>query len=128
MENILKDIIQPVIVSICALFALYQYNKQQQFKRFQNLIALWKEFRTNNNYSNLFGLMDSIALSHKDAIELANYSADQKLQYLALLEEVTLYLISYEVDFLKTYYLFQWHLKYVYTESETNKAFWNNMW
>ena len=47
MTTILKDIIQPLFIILGGTFALYQYQKQQKFKRLQNLPALWKTFLTD---------------------------------------------------------------------------------
>jgi len=44
MTTILKDIIQPLFIILGGIFVLYQYQKQQKFKRLQNLSALWKIF------------------------------------------------------------------------------------
>ena len=77
MTTILKDIIQPLFVILGGIFALYQYQKQQKFKRLQNLSALWKTFLNYEKMLDLFNLLNLAENKDPQIIEnICNY--DQK--------------------------------------------------
>ena len=127
MENILKDYLQPLAIIIGAGFTYYQYTKQQRFKRIQNLSSLWKNFSSDSEIFDVFTLMNDIE-SGKDGVNtLQNFSPKIKLKYLALIEEVTLYVNETEVDKELARYLFQWHFYFVYQSPLTTTAFWENI-
>jgi hypothetical protein len=110
MENILKDYIQPLVIIFGGLFALYQYTCQKKFKRLQNLSALWKNFSGDDEVLELFTLMNEIENGKVSATaQLSEISPKAKLKYLALIEEVSLYVEKFEVDKDFAQYLFQWH-------------------
>ena len=126
--NILKDIVQPVVVSLGGIFALYQFNKQQKFKRLQNLSALWKTFINDVEVMELFTFMNSIEKGEENKIsELSEASSKTKLKYLAMIEEVALYIDAFEIDKDYAKYLFQWHFYFIYCSPETSTSFWNNI-
>jgi len=129
MESItLKDIIQPSIIAIGFIVGLYQYSKQQKFKRLQNLSGLWKGFSDNDHFLSLFDLMNEIESGDNESIEkLKNYDRKVKLKYLALVEEVSLYVDAFEVDTDYAKYLFQWHFYFPYQSAYTSAAFWENI-
>lgn len=90
--NILKDIIQPLMVIFGGIFALYQYQKQQKFKRLQNLSSLWKSFLGDEKMLDLFNLLNLAEKKDPQIIEdIRSYDPKLKYKYLAIIEEVTLY-------------------------------------
>ena len=108
---------------IIGLFVgLYQYNRQQKFKRLQNLSSVWQKFITNDDLLELYTMLDS-----GDYTSLSNFSTRTKLKFLALLEEVSLYVEEFEVDKAQAVYLFQWHFYSVFNDEQTKESFWNNM-
>ena len=126
--SFLKDIIQPIVVSLGGIFALYQFNKQQKFKRLQNLSALWKTFINDSEVMELFSFMNSIEQGEEEKIkELALFSSKTKLKYLAIIEEVALYIDAFEVDTNYAKYLFQWHFYFAYKSPEATSSFWQNI-
>jgi hypothetical protein len=109
-------------------WAIYQYFQQQKFKRLQNLSAIWNKFTTIKELMDIFGLCDNIVTGDVSKVkELTNFSSNDKLKFLALLEEVALYAEQSEVDNDYAKYLFQWHFKFVFTEEITKNAFWENI-
>lgn len=134
MEHILKDFLQPVVIIIGGIisvsgfiFACYQFKRQQRFKEIQNLSSIWKNFRTDNDVFDAFVLMDEIENEKGDITTLENLSPKIKLKYLAMLEEVMLYVTEIEVDNKIAHYLFQWHFFFVFQSNHTAKAFWKNI-
>src|ERR1035437_4945071 len=73
--------------------ALWQYSKQQQFKRLQNLSAILEKFFSNDDLLTLFSL-----LNDANSTEVRNTSREIKLKFLVLLEEVAFYAEKFEVD------------------------------
>lgn len=102
--------------------ALWQYSKQQQFKRLQNLSAILEKFFSNDDLLTLFSL-----LNDANSTEVRNTSREIKLKFLVLLEEVAFYAEKFEVDKEYAVYFFQWHFHFVYTNEETYKHFWYNL-
>jgi hypothetical protein len=128
MNSILKDYLQPLVIIFGGLFALYQYARQQKFKRLQNLSSLWKNFNADDELLSLFTLMNDIESGKTDLIgELTSSSTKTKLKYLALIEEVALYIEQFEVDKGYAEYLFQWHFFFVYRSKITSMPFWQNL-
>ncbi len=128
MKEFLVSFLQPLVVSFGILFALYQYWKQQKFKRLQNLSQLWKEFLNNDQNLELFNTMDEVERGIDSKIEILHkFDTKAKLKYLALIEEVALYVEQFEVDQSYAKYLFQWHFYYVYSSSKTSDLFWGNL-
>jgi hypothetical protein len=119
--------IQTLGLIIAACWALHLFRKQQRFKRLQNLSALWKNFVNDESNFNLFVLMDEIHSTAAEGTDLSNHDIKTKLRYLALIEEVALYVENFEVDKQYARYLFQWHFYYVYQCSSTKSAFWSNI-
>ncbi len=137
MEELVKilPLINEILPSINLLillvgggWAIYQYFQQQKFKRLQNLSAIWNKFTTIKELMDIFGLCDNIVTGDVSKVkELTNFSSNDKLKFLALLEEVALYAEQSEVDNDYAKYLFQWHFKFVFTEEITKNAFWENI-
>lgn len=127
MESFIKDILQPFAIIFGIGFALYQYYKQQRFKRMQNLSSLWKQFSGDESMMALFSLMDELENGAIKTEELATFDSKTKLKYLAVIEEVALYVKEFEVDKDYAKYLFQWHFYFVYQSSKTTSSFWSNM-
>jgi hypothetical protein len=128
MGFILKDYIQPLVIIFGAVFALYQYNRQQKFKRLQNLSSLWKGFNSDSELLALFTLMNEIESGNSSlANKLKETPAQSKLKYLALIEEVALYIDAFEVDKDFARYLFQWHFFFAYQSKLTASLFWENI-
>lgn len=128
MTTILKDIIQPLFVVLGGIFALYQYQKQQKFKRLQNLSALWKTFLSDEKMLDLFNLLNLAENKDPEIIEnIRNYDQKWKYKYLAMIEEVTLYVDTFEIDKPQAKYLFQWHFYFAYQSIDTVESFWNNL-
>jgi len=124
----LKDIIQPLIILIGFIVGLYQYKRQQKFKRLQNLSSLWRGFTDNDHLLFLFDLMNELESGTSGELEkLKNYDRKIKLKYLALIEEVSLYADAFEVDKDYANYLFQWHFYFPYQSQSTSSAFWANI-
>lgn len=127
-SNFLKDIVQPLVVCFGGIFALYQYSKQQKFKRLQNLSSLWKTFINDTDIMDLFTFLNSIEKGEDEKLALlAQYSSKTKLKYLANIEEVSLYIDAFEVDKEYAKYLFQWHFYFAYQANEISKSFWENI-
>ncbi len=127
-SNFLKDIIQPLVLCLGGIFALYQFDKQQKFKRLQNLSSLWKTFINDSEIMELFSFLNGIEKEHEGKIEdLAQFSPKIKLKYLALIEEAAIYVDAFEVDKSYAKYLFQWHFYFVYQSPETSESFWANI-
>ncbi|MHB8259588.1 MAG: hypothetical protein ACYDCN_05450 [Bacteroidia bacterium] len=116
------ELIKVVSLILGGSFALWQYSKQQRFKRLQNLSSILQKFFDNDDLLTLFSLFNA-----------GNYADVQrtppkiKYKFLALLEEVALYTEKFEVDKQHAIYLFQWHFRFVFTEEKTRKAFWYNL-
>ncbi len=124
MLETLSKIIPVVAVAGAAAWALYLFNRQQAFKRLQNLSALWKEFFKSDEMLSLFDLMNHIDSATADAAALETFPSRQKLRYLALIEEVALYAERFEVDRKYVAYLFGWHFRFPYLSERTRGAFW----
>jgi thioredoxin-related protein len=63
---------------------------------------------------------------------LMNYSEEDKLNFLAYLSEIIVFLNCGKlkrdtIDREKVKYLFHWHFHYVYTNPQTYAAFWGNI-
>ena len=128
MTTILKDIIQPLFVIFGGIYALYQYQKQQKFKRLQNLSALWKTFLNDEKLLDLFNLLNLAENRDPQIIEdIRNYDQKLKYKYLAMIEEVTLYVDTFEIDKPQAKYLFQWHFYFPYQSKDTAESFWSNL-
>lgn len=126
LESILK------IVSIATglfalLWGLFIFNKQQNFKRLQNLSLLWKECFQSEELLSLFHLMNELELNHHIRTALEDFPAQTKLKFLALIEEVALYTEKFEVDKKPAKYLFQWHFYFIYQSKKTSEKFWANL-
>jgi hypothetical protein len=128
MTTLLKDIIQPLVVIFGGIFALYQYQKQQKFKRLQNLSTLWKSFLGDEKMLDLFNLLNLAENFDPAVIEaIKNYDPKMKYRYLAVIEEVTLYADTFEVDKPQAKYLFQWHFYFAYQSPDSVEPFWDNL-
>jgi hypothetical protein len=128
MTTLLKDIIQPLVVIFGGIFALYQYQKQQKFKRLQNLSTLWKSFLADEKILDLFNLLNLAENNESTVIEaIKDYDPKIKYRYLAIIEEVTLYAETFEVDKPQAKYLFQWHFYFAYQSPDSVEPFWNNL-
>jgi hypothetical protein len=109
-------------------FALYQFKRSQDFKRLQNLSGIWKQFTATKELLELFELCNDGALENDKAIEeLQSFSKQVKLKYLALIEEVALYVEQSEVEKKYAINLFQWHFKFAFKEGKVTEAFWKNL-
>ncbi len=120
--KIVAIIVGGLITAIGLFVGLYQYNRQQKFKRLQNLSFIWQKFINNDDLMELFTLLDS---DNNETIN--NFPAITKLKFLALLEEAALYAEEFEVDKDQAIYLFQWHFYYLFNDIETKASFWNNL-
>ncbi len=118
----------PSLALIVAVFwALYLFRNQQRFKRLQNLSALWKDFVNDEINLHLFNLMNEIESDKVVNEDLSYISTASKLKYLALIEQVALYVEHFEVDKEYGKYLFQWHFYFVYQSAKTSHLFWSNL-
>jgi len=128
----------PIITAIAAaIWGIYVFNKQQKFKRLQNLSLILQRFGDKKEFLELFNLCDQsinidrqnkqITYNQDYLDKLANENSGNKLQFLVLLEEVALYAKSFEVDKDYAAHLFQWHFYYVYNNPKTSEAFWRNL-
>lgn len=126
--EIFRVTFQPLLLFVGLLIGIYQYYRQQKFKRLQNLSALWRGFTENSDLLPLFNLMDEIENGDNSrSDELKSYNRQVKLRYLALIEEVSLYVTEFEVDKAYAKYLFQWHLYFPYISKKTAIDFWDNL-
>ena len=136
----MNDLLTVILISSAvatALWGIYVFNKQQKFKRLQNLSLILQRFGDKKEFLDLFNLFDqSLTIEKKSnkiiynndyLKKLTNVPSENKLQYLVLLEEVALYAWSFEIDRKYAVHLFQWHFYFVYNNAETSKAFWNNL-
>lgn len=114
-------------VVVAAFWALYLFRSQQRFKRLQNLSLLWKDFANDEKIMHLFNLMNEIESDHKMNENLSEINTVSKLKYLALIEQVALYVEHFEIDREYAKYLFQWHFYFVYQSGKTSDLFWNNL-
>lgn len=129
----------PIISAVAAaIWGIYVFNKQQKFKRLQNLSLILQRFGDKKEFINLFNLcdqsIDNIDKQTRQITYNADYlnilmkeNAENKLQFLVLLEEVALYAKSFEVDRDYAVHLFQWHFYFVYNNPEISRAFWENL-
>jgi hypothetical protein len=123
-----QDIIQPPFVILGGIFVLYEYRKQQKFKRLQNLSALWKTFLNDEKLLDLFNLLNLAENKEPEIIEnIRNYDQKLKFKYLAMIEEITLYVDTFEIDKPQAKYLFQWYFYFVYQSIDTVESFWSNL-
>jgi hypothetical protein len=128
MTTLLKDIIQPLVVILGGIFALYQFQKQQKFKRLQNLSSLWKSFMNDEKMLDLFNTLNLAEEGDGHALNsIAQFDAKQKYKYLAVIEEVALYIESFEIDEPQAKYLFQWHFYFAFQSPKTKNLFWENI-
>lgn len=116
-----------IAILVAAFWALYLFRKQQRFKRLQNLSSLWKDFANDEKNMLLFNLMNEIESDHITEEDLTSINTTIKLKYLALIEQVALYVEQFEVDKEYAKYLFQWHFYFVYQSGKTSNLFWNNL-
>ncbi|MBS1647233.1 MAG: hypothetical protein JST67_07825 [Bacteroidetes bacterium] len=117
-------IIGGLVGTISLPIGLYQYHRQQKFKRLQNLSFIWRKFIDSQELLELFDLMNSEKIEEFSKQEYSK----SKLKYLALLEEVALFVKEFEVDKEYASYLFYWHFYFVFNEKEAfRKAFWNHI-
>ena len=128
MTTLLKDIVQPLVVIFGGIFALYQYQKQQKFKRLQNLSTLWKSFLSDEKILDLFNLLN-LAEDHDPTVieAIKDYDPKMKYRYLAIIEEISLYAETFEVDKPQAKYLFQWHFYFAYQSPNSVEPFWENL-
>ena len=116
---------------------IFVFNKQQKFKRLQNLSQLLQRFGNSTEFVDIFNSFDqSINIDH-DTTELTydqnfiekikELDYRSKMQFLVLLEEVALYAWSFEVDRDYAVHLFQWHFYFVYNNPKISTAFWENL-
>lgn len=124
----IKNYLVPLVITFGAVFGYIQYARQQKFKRIQNLSSLWKNFSSDNEVLRLFSLMDEIESGKPELIDdLKKIARQDKLKYLALVEEVSLYVEKFEVDKDFATYLFQWHFYFPYQSKLTSIPFWENI-
>ena len=127
-KELLFPLTQLIVIIVAFVIGLYQYQRQQKFKRLQNLSTLWKGFSDNDHLLSLFDLMNEIKSDNNEGLErLKNYDRKVKLKYLALIEEVSLYVDAFEVDKDYANYLLQWHFYFPYQSELTSAAFWENL-
>ena len=116
-----------IAVIFAAFWALYLFRNQQRFKRLQNLSALWRDFTNDEKNLHLFNLMNEIESDQVVNEDLSHVETATKLKYLALIEQVALYVEHFEVDKGYAKYLFQWHFYFVYQSGKTSNLFWSNL-
>lgn len=116
-----------IAIIVAAFWALYLFRNQQRFKRLQNLSALWKDFVNDEKNLHLFNLMNELESDQVVNEDLAYISTASKLKFLALIEQVALYVEHFEVDKEYGKYLFQWHFYFVYLSAKTSDLFWSNL-
>jgi|GEM_PF-3323784 len=122
-------VVNTLVITSGVGIGLFQYRKQQKFKRLQNLTSIWNKFSSEIAMLKLFELFDRLEDPKSEnekqlLMELETYNLSDKLRFLALLEEVAIYTESFEVDRETAIYLFQWHFKYVFINDKIRKAFW----
>src|ERR1700722_20719467 len=109
-------IVNTSIILTGGILALIQYNKQQRFKRINNLVSIWQKFINSDENMELFDLCDQIESSGVNDEnlnnQLVNFDRRIKLKFLGLLEEVAIFTEKFEVEKKYANYLFQWHFKY----------------
>ena len=104
------------------LLAFFQYRRQRVFERMKNLTQLWERFAEKEHLAEIFALLDNPTVENQKKLKDASLIAD-KLRYLALLDEVTLFAWLDEVDKEKACYLFQFHF-YNCIWGKGGEAFW----
>ncbi|HEX8461609.1 MAG TPA: hypothetical protein VF623_09270 [Segetibacter sp.] len=119
--------IPTIAIIVAAFWALYLFRNQQRFKRLQNLSSLWKDFTNDDKNMHLFNLMNEIESDVEVSEDLSVIDTTFKLKYLALVEQVALYVEHFEVDKEYAKYLFQWHFFFVYQSNKTKRLFWANL-
>jgi hypothetical protein len=136
MDTLITNI--PIITAVlAAIWGIYVFNKQQKFKRLQNLSLILQRFGDKQEFLTLFNLFDQalnidrqrnqITYNENYLNQIVNENSERKLQFLVLLEEVALYATSFEVDRDYAVHLFQWHFYFVYNNPRTAEAFWSNL-
>ena len=88
--------IRSMAVIVTAFWALNLFRNQQRFKRLQNLSALWKDFANDEKNMHLFNLMNQIESDQIVEEDLAVVNTIIKLKYLALIQQVDLYVEYFE--------------------------------
>lgn len=116
-----------IAILVAAFWALYLFRNQQRFKRLQNLSSLWKDFTNDDKNMHLFNLMNEIESDNLVEEDLSAINTVVKLKYLALIEQVALYVEHFEIDKEYAKYLFQWHFYFVYQSNKTSNLFWKNL-
>lgn len=121
--------VNTALVAIGVGFGAYQYQKQQVFKRIQNLSSLWEKFFDSKEFLELFDLCNEIEMiSDQEKINrLGNYDKTVKWKFLAMLEEVAIYASIGEVDEKYAIDFFKWHFYFVFKSDKTAGHFWGNM-
>jgi hypothetical protein len=125
--SIVLQAISTFLVAGGALLAWLQFKKAQQFKRLQNLTAMWEKFFREGNLRSLFALLNDIELGVRPAGDLATISTTDKLHYLAALDDVAIYAELGEVDERYAVEKFQWFFHYVFTHETIAPKFWENL-
>ena len=131
MRSVLS-VIPALTAVVAAIWGIYSFNKQQKFKRLENLSLIFQRFADKDDFIDLFTMCDEAFLgngryeeTHLSALKKA--PAKLKLKYLALLEEVALYASYSEVDKKYAVHLFQWHFYYIFNDATLADAFWFNL-
>ncbi len=120
--NLFLPLVTIILVMAGSVIALVQFCQQRKFTRIQNLSQIWKKFMDDEKLMALF-----VSLDKEDLPVIESFAIAQKLRFLGLLEEVALYTEKFKVDKQYAYYLFQWHFTYVFKQTGTTKAFWENL-
>ena len=116
-----------IAIIIGAVWIFYTYNKQQKFKRIDNLNRMWERFFSNEKFVKLFVWMDKMEKGEDKMDELGKYSEEDKFSFLALMDEVAHYASEGEIGETSAIYKFQWHFRYVFLNEKTQEAFWRNI-
>ncbi len=124
---VLIQLIPSLAIIIAAVCAVYLFRKQQRFKRLQDLSSLWKEFVNNEANMHLFNLMNELESGNTVTEDVSQISTVSKLNYLALIEEVAVYIENFEIDKSYARYLFQWHFYFVYHSKIISDLIWKNL-
>ena len=127
MTSTVLQAVSTFLVAGGALLAWLQFRKAQQFKRLQNLTAMWERFFRESNLRALFAMVNDIELGTRSPDDLSTVSTTDKLHYLAALDDVAIYAELGEVDQRYAVEKFQWFFHYVFTHDTIAPKFWENL-
>lgn len=122
--------------AISIIWGVIVYIRQQKINNLQNLVSVFQRFSNNDNFIHIFRLCDDIYVYDKNSNQqaaafiiqqLEEVSPENKLKYLALLEEVAVFAKNAKVLRDDALHLFKFQFHYLYNVPIVADAFWKNI-